>query len=454
MRSALFVDFENTYICLCDIDTELATAFSIEPELWLTRLLENLPPPPDLDPQVDPRRRILMRRSYLAPTRNRAREAFVDAGFEVIDCPRLTGAGKNSADIHMVIDILDALNSETHYDEFILLSADADFTPVLRRLRREDRRTSVLVAGQVSRAFTGASDQLLGLREFLRGALPLPAMSVAGANQQRSGRNAVTQAQLPANGASVPAEPDLAGKLTDLQSIRACLYEIAAAALKPVPLGAVGTALIQRFPDIKNRDWYGHGSCSKLLGACELEPLRLSNKGTGYLVDPRRHSEEDVPYPAPRDQAKEAQGFAITAPAALDGAQDPVEDIDSSAQHLIECAELPRLDRATYRIFISGLIDSLRRGTFGVEAIASDVCKTCAERDLVLNQDDARLLVSTMADNGVDMRNRILRPVDLIIGLSDIAAVRCRQTGRPILEADRLALQAWLSDGVARHRGV
>lgn len=40
--------------------------------------------------------------------------------------------GKTSTDIHMVLDIIDLLQHETHYDEFIVFSADADFTPVLR----------------------------------------------------------------------------------------------------------------------------------------------------------------------------------------------------------------------------------------------------------------------------------------------------------------------------------
>jgi uncharacterized LabA/DUF88 family protein len=52
----------------------------------------------------------------------------------VIDCPPLTSQNKNGADIRMVMDILDALNHQTRFNEFILLSSDADFTPLLTRL--------------------------------------------------------------------------------------------------------------------------------------------------------------------------------------------------------------------------------------------------------------------------------------------------------------------------------
>jgi NYN domain len=58
------------------------------------------------------------------------------AGFEIVDCPPVTSQGKTSTEIHMVLDIVDLLQHETRCDEFIVFSADADFTPVLRKIRR------------------------------------------------------------------------------------------------------------------------------------------------------------------------------------------------------------------------------------------------------------------------------------------------------------------------------
>ena len=95
-------------------------------------------------------RRIVMNRCYgnPVPRRNQhdnstdmnsfpfVRHHFLRAGFEVIDCPPLTAQLKNSADIRMVMDIRDLLMHDTYFDEFIILSGDADFTPVLIRLGR------------------------------------------------------------------------------------------------------------------------------------------------------------------------------------------------------------------------------------------------------------------------------------------------------------------------------
>ena len=57
------------------------------------------------------------------------RHHFLRAGFEVVDCPPLTAQLKNSADIRMVMDVRDILTHDTYFDEFVILSADADFTP-------------------------------------------------------------------------------------------------------------------------------------------------------------------------------------------------------------------------------------------------------------------------------------------------------------------------------------
>ncbi len=57
--------------------------------------------------------------------------------------------------------------------EFIVFSADADFTPVLRKLRRHDRRTTVLAIGFPSAAYQASADLLIDERLFVREALGL-----------------------------------------------------------------------------------------------------------------------------------------------------------------------------------------------------------------------------------------------------------------------------------------
>jgi NYN domain len=168
LRSALFVDFDNIYLGLQREDPVAAEQFATDPGRWLLWLQEKLSHHID-----DGRRRmILFRRCYLNPSQfGRFRPYFTRSAFEVVDCPPLTSGGKTSADIHMVMDILDTLSHPTRFDEFILLSGDADFTPVLLRLSKHDRRSAVLAIGPASVAYKAACDLLIDQDMFLEDAI-------------------------------------------------------------------------------------------------------------------------------------------------------------------------------------------------------------------------------------------------------------------------------------------
>jgi hypothetical protein len=168
VRSALFVDFDNIYLGLQREDPVAAEQFATDPTRWLMWLQDSLPLQ-DGDGRL---RKILLRRCYLNPSQfGRFRPYFTRSAFEVVDCPPLTSGGKTSADIHMVMDILDTLGHVTRFDEFILLSGDADFTPVLLRLSKHDRRSAILAVGPASVAYKAACDRLIDQDTFLEEAI-------------------------------------------------------------------------------------------------------------------------------------------------------------------------------------------------------------------------------------------------------------------------------------------
>ncbi|HEX6900402.1 MAG TPA: NYN domain-containing protein [Thermoanaerobaculia bacterium] len=179
VRTALFIDFDNIYLGLQREDPAAADQFATDPTRWLLWLQDKLPHQDD----ESRTRKILFRRCYLNPSQfGRFRPYFTRAAFEVVDCPPLTSGGKTSADIHMVMDILDTLGHPTRFDEFILLSGDADFTPVLLRLSKHDRRSAILAIGPASVAYKAACDLLIDQDQFLEdaiGAIPNPATRAA-----------------------------------------------------------------------------------------------------------------------------------------------------------------------------------------------------------------------------------------------------------------------------------
>jgi uncharacterized LabA/DUF88 family protein len=64
------------------------------------------------------------------------------AAFELIEIPHRSQAGKNSADIRMVVDALDLCYTKQHVDTFVIVSGDSDFSPLVSKLR-ENAKTVI-----------------------------------------------------------------------------------------------------------------------------------------------------------------------------------------------------------------------------------------------------------------------------------------------------------------------
>lgn len=185
VRAALFVDFDNIYLGLQREDPNAAEQFATDPGHWLRWLQEKLPL--DHVGGGGTHRKILFRRCYLNPSQfGRFRPYFTRSAFEVVDCPPLTSGGKTSADIQMVMDILDALGHATRFEEFIILSGDADFTPMLLRLSKHDRRSAVLAVGPASIAYKAACDLLIDQDTFLEDAIGVTVTPSSGAEGPRN----------------------------------------------------------------------------------------------------------------------------------------------------------------------------------------------------------------------------------------------------------------------------
>jgi hypothetical protein len=184
VKTAIFIDFDNFHSNLEKVNPRAAERFADDPAGWLEWFRlgrhvanqgEDNGPNHGTDQRTEPRR-ILLRRCYLNPDKfRRHRIGFVRAGFTVHDCPPLTTRGKNAADLWMTVDILDAIAHPTGFEEFIILASDADFTPVLLRLREHDRRTTLVNDRLMAGALRAACDTVVPQDRFMAEALGLPA---------------------------------------------------------------------------------------------------------------------------------------------------------------------------------------------------------------------------------------------------------------------------------------
>src|SRR5688572_8831969 len=122
LTTAVFVDFENLAL---GVEQDKKGRFEIE--LVLKRLLE--------------RGRIVFKRAYCDWTRfQNFMQEFHRHGFEMVDIPSSKVSGKNSADIRMVVDAIDLCYSKSHIDTFVLLTGDSDFSPVVSKLKENNKR--------------------------------------------------------------------------------------------------------------------------------------------------------------------------------------------------------------------------------------------------------------------------------------------------------------------------
>jgi uncharacterized protein (TIGR00288 family) len=122
MRSmALFCDFENLALGVRDAKYE---KFDIK------RVLEKLLL----------KGSIVVKKAYCDWERYKGfKAAMHEAAFELIEIPHVRQSGKNSADIRMVVDALDLCYTKSHVDTFVLLTGDSDFSPLVSKLRENDK---------------------------------------------------------------------------------------------------------------------------------------------------------------------------------------------------------------------------------------------------------------------------------------------------------------------------
>lgn len=117
---ALFVDFDNVALGARDARQRF------EIHLLLQRLLE--------------KGKIIVKRAYADWERySEFKIAFHEAAIELIDIPQRRYTGKNSADIKMVVDAMDLSYSKEHLDTFVLLSGDSDFSPLVSKLKENNK---------------------------------------------------------------------------------------------------------------------------------------------------------------------------------------------------------------------------------------------------------------------------------------------------------------------------
>ncbi len=400
MKSALFVDFDNVFSQLRQLQPDAAERFARHPSEWIGWLTSSLALP---EPHEEgERRRLLVRRCYLNPNwYQNYRHAFLRAGFEIVDCPPVTSQGKTSTDIHMVLDIVDLLQHETRCDEFIVFSADADFTPVLRKLRRYDRRTTVLAIGFPSAAYQASADLLIDERLFLREALGL-GPATADVAPAHSGQSAETREPRIAEGkpavagpkstssAAAPPKAEPTAKVIprlatpeELSEIAGRLWALVDESPLPVNAAQLASRLRQEHPEILE-NWNGLGTFKAFFRSLRLSRLLWLSGSGGRVLDPSRHESEGA---LPEQEPESPWAGA--------------EELFHVVREVCVLTGAPMLAPKDLRTVIRALIQILKKQEFKLTTTVQSVCRQCVESEgLRVRPRDVNFLVRGMQMNG------------------------------------------------------
>ncbi len=148
---ALFCDFENI---------ALGVREAKYPQFDIRRVLERLLL----------KGNIVVRKAYCDWDRYKEFKAPMhEAAFELIEIPHVRQSGKNSADIRMVVDALDLCYTKGHVDAFVVISGDSDFSPLVAKLRENNKLViGVGVKKSTSDLLTAACDEFIYYDDLVR----------------------------------------------------------------------------------------------------------------------------------------------------------------------------------------------------------------------------------------------------------------------------------------------
>jgi uncharacterized protein (TIGR00288 family) len=148
---ALYCDFENIALGVRD-----ANIARFEIEEILERLLV--------------KGNIVVKKAYCDWERYKDfKRGMHEASFELIEIPHVRQSGKNSADIRMVVDALDLCYTKSHVDTFVIISGDSDFSPLVSKLRENNKQViGVGVKNSTSDLLIANCDEFIFYDDLIR----------------------------------------------------------------------------------------------------------------------------------------------------------------------------------------------------------------------------------------------------------------------------------------------
>lgn len=303
---ALFCDFENVALGVRDTKYQ---KFDIRPVLERLLLKGS----------------IVVKKAYCDWERYKEFKAPMhEANFELIEIPHVRQSGKNSADIRLVVDALDFCYTKSHVNTFVIISGDSDFSPLVSKLRENNKKViGVGVKQSTSDLLVANCDEFIFYDDLAR-------EGQRAADARRDNRGAANPPQRRSPDEERRRKEELEARKTQAVDMVVETFEALMAERGDsgkVWASALKDALKRRRPDF-NESYYGFRAFGNLLDEAQsrgfLEVGREEKSGTYVYRDsaggaPTRASGK----PALRAMASTAAGHEGQADAV--GAADEAE---------------------------------------------------------------------------------------------------------------------------------
>ncbi|MGD9874649.1 MAG: NYN domain-containing protein [Kiritimatiellia bacterium] len=202
--------------------------------------------------------------------------AMHEASFELIEIPHVRQSGKNSADIRMVVDALDLCYTKEHVDTFVIISGDSDFSPLVSKLRENNKTVvGVGVKNSTSDLLIANCDEFIFYDDLVR-AQPKPA---------RPRAPAASKSAKPSGKAAVPAE----GKKLEAFNLIVSTYEalVEERGEEENIWGSMIKQTLKRRNPGFSESYYGFKSFGQLLeeaGEQGILELERDEKSGGFII--------------------------------------------------------------------------------------------------------------------------------------------------------------------------
>jgi uncharacterized protein (TIGR00288 family) len=239
-KIALFIDFENIAIGVTE-----AKYKKFEIGILLERLLE--------------KGKIVVKRAYCDWDKfPEYKREFHEAAVELIEIPSRSYSGKNSADIRMAVDAMDMSWSKEHIDLFVIASGDSDFSPLVSKLKENDRYVvGVGVKNSSSDLLVANCDEFIFYEDLVRGVQKAPRVAAKDKKQT-----------------------EVFNLLID--SIKALMREN-----KEILWGSMVKQTMQRKRPTFNEEYYGYNTFSELLEDAQnnnIIKIKKDTKSGTYVI--------------------------------------------------------------------------------------------------------------------------------------------------------------------------